>query len=216
MRKPFFALVAFWSIVCPMRAGQDPQAKPAQADKVAPGKEAAPVGKAQDKPPLVGGAPIDPKTYVIGPEDVLVVRVWREPEISGQVVVRPDGKISMQLLNEMQAAGLTPERLSANITEGLSKFYTHPEVTVAVTTVNSRKYFIIGEVQKTGSFPLVVPTTVMEALVNAGGFRDFAKTKKIMIIRGTQRFKFNYKEVIEGKKLEQNILLQPGDQIVVP
>ena len=167
------------------------------------------------RPAVVGGAPIDPKTYVIGPEDVLMIKVWREPEISGNAIVRPDGKISMQLLSEIQAAGLTPETLGGNIAEGLSKFYTHPEVSVAVVQVQSKKYFIMGEVQKTGAFPLVVPTTVMEALVNAGGFRDFANTKNILIMRGNQRFKFNYKDVVRGKNLEQNILLQSGDQIVI-
>ena len=158
----------------------------------------------------------DTRTYVIGAEDVLRVLVWREPELSGSFNVRPDGKISLPLVNEVQAAGLTPEKLGAVISQGLTKYMTHPEVSVAVQQVNSKKYFIIGEVQKTGSFPLVVPTTVLEALVNAGGFRDFANSKKIAILRGTQRFTFNYKDVIRGKHREQNILLENGDQIVVP
>ena len=134
-------------------------------------------------------------------------------------VVRPDGKITLQLLGEIQAAGLTPEALSQQIFEGLSKLkksIDKSEVTVTVNAVNSRKYHIQGEVYKAGQFPLLVPTTVLEALGNAGGFKEFANPKKIVIIRkGGARFNFNYKEVIAGKKLEQNIQLQPGDQIIV-
>lgn len=171
---------------------------------------------ASQTPARLGGAPIDPKSYIIGPEDILGIRVWREPELSGDLPVRPDGKVSLQLVNEIQAAGLTPERLAASIAEHLSKFMTSPEVTVAVLKVNSKKYFISGEVQKPGAFPLLIPTTVLEALVNAGGFRDFANTKKIVVLRGPKRMEFNYKEVVKGKKMEQNILLESGDHIVVP
>jgi len=135
-------------------------------------------------------------------------------------MVRPDGKITLQLLGEMQAAGLTPEGLTQQIFEGLSKLkktIDKSEVTVTVQTVNSRKYYIQGEVYRAGQFPLLVPTTVLEALGNSGGFKEFANQKKVVILRkGGQRFHFNYKEVIAGKKLEQNILLQPGDQIIVP
>jgi polysaccharide biosynthesis/export protein len=159
---------------------------------------------------------IDPKNYVIGPEDILFVAVWREPELSGQRAVRPDGKISLQLIGEVQAAGLTPEQLGANVAEGLSKYMTRPEVTVGVQQVNSKKYFISGEVLRPGAYPLLNQATVLQALVNAGGFRDFANTKKIIILRGDERFKFNYKEVIKGKRMDQNILLQNGDQIIIP
>jgi polysaccharide export outer membrane protein len=166
------------------------------------------------------GTPLDPKTFVIGPEDILAIRVWRDPEVSGQVMVRPDGKITLQLLGEIQAAGLTPEGLTQQVFEGLSKLkksIDKSEVTVTIQTVNSRKYYVQGEVYRAGQFPLLVPTTVLEALGNSGGFREFANQKKVVILRkGGQRFHFNYKEVIAGKKLEQNILLQPGDQIIVP
>ncbi|HZT33595.1 MAG TPA: polysaccharide biosynthesis/export family protein [Bryobacteraceae bacterium] len=164
----------------------------------------------------VGGTPLENKAYIIGAEDVLMVRVWREAELSGQISVRPDGKISLPLIGEIQAAGLTPESLAASISHSLTKYMNHPEVTVGVIQVNSKRYFIQGEVQKPGAYPLAVPTTVLEALVNAGGFRDFANTKKIRVMRGSQVFKFNYKEVTQGKHLEQNILLQAGDQIIVP
>jgi polysaccharide export outer membrane protein len=173
------------------------------------------------KPPAdpvahAAGAPIDAKTYIIGAEDVLFLKVWNEGQLTGAVIVRPDGKISLPLVGEMQAAGTTPEKLASNISEGLTKFLTHPDVSVAVQQVNSKKYFIMGEVQKTGSFPLVVPTTVLEALVQAGGFRDFAKTGNIIILRRGERLKFNYKNVIKGKNTDQNIQLEAGDQIIVP
>lgn len=166
--------------------------------------------------PAAAPAPVDPKAYLIGAEDVISIRVWHEPENSGQFVVRPDGKVSVPLIGEVQAAGLTPEQLSANIAEGLQKVMVHPEVTVGVEKVNSKKYYIQGEVNRPGSYPLVIDTTVLEALVNAGGFREFANTKNITVLRGTQRLKFNYKEVTKGRKMEQNILVKPGDQIIVP
>jgi polysaccharide biosynthesis/export protein len=190
----------------------------AAAQAPAPASPAAPAAKTAkaDAKVAAGGAPVDLKAYVIGPEDVLKIQVWREPELSGTFAVRPDGKISLPLVGEIEAAGVTPEKLSDGIKQGLEKVMTHPEVTVGVEQVNSKKYYIQGEINKPGSYPLVIPTTVLEALVNAGGFRDFANTKKIIVLRGNQRLKFNYKEVTKGKKMEQNILLQPGDQIIVP
>jgi polysaccharide export outer membrane protein len=182
-----------------------------------PKKDVAPtVPEATPKPPVV--AAIDPKNFVIGPEDILWIRVWNSPNLSNQVTVRPDGKITIQLLGEIQAAGLTPEALTQVIYDGVSKFETHDrsEITVTIQQVNSRKYSIQGEVGRSGAFPLLRPTTVLEALVNAGGFREFAKTNKIIIMSGGKQYQFNYKEVIHGKKLEQNRLLQPGDQIIVP
>jgi len=182
------------------------------------GKKAATKPVASNTVATAPAAPLDYRSYIIGAEDVLLIRVWRDAEISGPVVVRPDGKITLQLLGEMQAAGLTPEALTQVIFDGMSKLKTleKSEVTVTVTGVHSKKYYLQGEVLKPGAFPLLIPTTVLEALVNAGGFRDFANQKKIVILRGSTRFKFNYKEVIAGKKLEQNIFLHPGDQIIVP
>jgi polysaccharide biosynthesis/export protein len=183
-------------------------------DKPDPAKAA--VEPAADAKPVTPPAPVDPKAYLIGAEDVISIRVWHEPENSGQFVVRPDGKVSVPLVGEIQAAGLTPEKLSANIAESLQKIMVHPEVTVGVEKVNSKKYYIQGEVNRPGSYPLVIDTTVLEALVNAGGFRDFANTRKIVILRGGERLKFNYHEVTKGKKMEQNVLVRPGDQIIVP
>ena len=165
---------------------------------------------------ILGGAPITDQAYVIGAEDVLAVSVWHEAELTRQVVVRPDGKITLPLVGELTAAGLTLPQLNSAITEGLKKYIITPEVNVSVQAVNSKKYYVQGEVLKPGPYPLVVPTTVMEGLANAGGFRDFANLRKITILRGIERLRFNYKEVRAGKHLEQNILLQPGDQILVP
>jgi polysaccharide export outer membrane protein len=187
------------------RVETDPAQMAAPSHEHKGGKDAMPAAQ-----------PVDTKTFVIGAEDVLNIRVWREPELSGSYNVRPDGKISLPLVNEIQAAGLTPEQLSAAVGESLKKYINRPEVSISVQAVNSRKYYIQGEVQRPGAYPLVVPTTVLEALVNAGGFREFANTKKIIILRnGKQRIRFNYKEVTNGKHPEQNIQVQPGDQIIV-
>ena len=159
---------------------------------------------------------VDPKTFQIGSEDLLAIQVWREPDLSRQVIVRPDGKITMPLIAEVQASGLTPDQLAASLAESLSKFLNNPQVIVSVLQVNSKKYYVTGEVSKPGSFPLVVPTRVLEALTASGGFRDFANTKKIVILRKGQRLKFNYKEVIKGKNSEQNIFIENGDYIIVP
>lgn len=162
------------------------------------------------------GAPVDPKTYVIGAEDILQIRVWREPDLSGPVGVRPDGKISMPLVGDLQAGGLTPEKLAETIKEVLVKYVTEPEVMVSVASVNSKKYFVMGEVNRPGQYPLVVPTTISQALTVAGGFRDYADTKNVLILRGPKRYKFNYRDWVRGKNPMQNILLESGDQIVVP
>jgi|SRR5581483_5526269 len=176
----------------------EPQVKKADSPASEGASSTNPAAPASAKPdaklpPMVGGAPLDPKSYIIGPEDVLAIRVWREPELSGQFPVRPDGHISLPLIGDTKAAGLTPQQLGSSLAESLMKFMNRPEVTVGVQQVNSKKYFIQGEVQKPGSYPLTIPTTVLEALSNAGGFRDFANTKKIVILRGSERFKFNYK-----------------------
>ena len=161
------------------------------------------------------------RDYVIGPEDVLAIDVWKEPEISRTVPVRPDGKISLPLLGDMVANGLTADQLQASIKKGLQGFVSSPEVTVIVQEIKSAKINVVGQVVKPGSYPLSKPMTVLDALVMAGGFRDFAKVKKIYVLRvnsdGTpNRMAFNYKEVIKGNKLSQNVALEPHDTIVVP
>ena len=167
-------------------------------------------------PVMPTAAPVDPKTYVIGPEDILLVRVWREPELSSAMQVRPDGKITMQLIGEVDAAGQTPEGLKNKITEMLQEYILKPEVYVSIQSVQSRKYYITGEVNRPGTFPLVVPTTVLEALTNAGGFREFANSKKITVLRKGKLIKFNWNDVVKGKHMEQNVQLENGDYIVVP
>ena len=166
--------------------------------------------------PMPTAAPVDPKTFELGPEDILRIQVWREPELSSGVQIRPDGKISLPLIGELQAAGLTPEALKNKIVEALSEYINKPEVMVTLQAVQSRRYHITGEVGRPGTFPLVVPVTVLEALTNAGGFREFANPKKIHILRKGKLIKFNYNDVIKGKNMEQNILIQNGDYIVVP
>jgi polysaccharide export outer membrane protein len=132
------------------------------------------------------------------------------------VGVRPDGMTSLPLLGDLQAGGITPEKLAENVKEGYIKYVTEPEVMVQVTQVNSKKYFVMGEVGRPGQYMLVVPTTISQALTIAGGFREYADTKNILILRGPKRYKFNYREWVQGKNLAQNILLESGDQIIIP
>ena len=164
-------------------------------------------------------ATTDPN-YVIGPQDVLDINVWKEPELTRQVPVRPDGKISLPLLNDVQAMGLTPTQLASQITAGLDKFMTSPQVTVIVSQINSQRVYILGEVGRAGAYGLLPGMTVLQALSNAGGFTIFANQKGIYVLRqdGGKQAKlfFNYKDVVAGKKAEQNIQLKPGDTIVVP
>lgn len=158
--------------------------------------------------------------YKIGPQDVLRIDVWKEPEISRTAPVRPDGRITLPLVNDVQAAGLTATQLAAVIADGLRKFLTNPQVTVGVTEINSRRVYVTGEVTRPGAFPLLPNMTVLQALSSSGGFSQFAKLKGIYVLRteeGKQvKHPFNYKEVVSGKKPELNIVLQPGDVIVVP
>lgn len=164
-------------------------------------------------------ASVVPPTYVIGPEDTLHVSVWKEGELTATLPVRPDGQISMPLLNDVQAAGLTPMQLAASLTEKLKKYVADPRVTVVVTGMNSQRIYVMGEVAHTGAMPLTPNMTVLQALASAG-FSQFANTKGIYILRVVngkqQKLPFNYKKVVKGEDPQQNILLQPGDTIVVP
>ncbi len=158
--------------------------------------------------------------YRIGPQDLVRIDVWKEPDISRTIPVRPDGKISLPLMNDVQAAGLTAMELAGSIREGLSKYITSPQVTVTVTEINSRRVYVTGEVMRPGAQPLLPNMTALQALTSAGGFTQFARTKSIYILRnedGKQvKHPFNYKAVLDGKHPEDNIQLQPGDVIVVP
>src|SRR5947207_1891359 len=152
-------------------------------------------------------------------QDQISVLVNNSQEFNGSHLIRPDGRITVNLVGEVMAAGLTPEELTEVLKEKIKKFVVDPDVTISVLGVNSKRFFIQGEINKPGEYKLVVPTKVLEALVNAGGFRDFAKTKDIVIIRedgaSTKRYHFNYKDVIRGKHLDKNIILKEGDIIVI-
>ncbi len=160
-------------------------------------------------------------SFVIGNDDRLAVNVWKEPDLTRTIPVRSDGKISLPLVGELQAAGRTPLELEQDIAAKLKDYITEPEVTVIVEQINSQKFNILGQVTKPGSYSLAVATTVLDAIAAAGGFRDFAKQKGIYILRqnssgGETRIAFNYKDVIKGKNPGQNIKLEPRDTIVVP
>ena len=159
--------------------------------------------------------------FVIGNDDVLAISVWKEPELTKSVPVRCDGNISLPLVGEIGAAGHTPLQLEREITEKLKNFITTPEVTVIVEKVNSRKYNVLGEVTKPGSYVLTADTTIMDAIAAAGGFRDFAKKSGVYVLRKgpdghETNLKFNYKEFIKGKNSAQNIKLEPNDTLIVP
>jgi polysaccharide biosynthesis/export protein len=157
--------------------------------------------------------------YVIGADDTLHISVWKEPDLTETLPVRPDGKISMPLLNDITAAGLTPLQLRDTITERLRKYIADPRVTVVVTGMNSRRVFVTGEVTHTGPMTLLPHMTMLQALAQAG-FTQFANPKAIYLLRNEngkqQKLPFNYKEVVKGNHPEQNIELRPGDTIVVP
>ena len=159
-------------------------------------------------------------SFVIGNDDVLAINVWKEPDISRSIPVRSDGKISLPLVGEVQAAGLTPLKLEKDIAEKLKSYISEPEVTVMVQQVNSQKFNILGQVNKPGSYVIANSPTVLDAIALAGGFRDFAKRKSIYVLRhgasGEARLAFNYKDVSQGKNMEQNVKLQPGDTIIIP
>ena len=207
-RTRLFLVIGLLTVPVPARAQQDNNKKEA-SDTKAVAAQTAPKKVATDDP-----------NYVIGPQDVLDISVWKEPELTRAVPVRPDGKISMPLLNDVQAAGRTPLQLAADITAGLKKFVTDPQVTVIVTTINSQRVFILGEVNHAGAYPLLPNMTVLQALSSAGGFTIYANLKKIYLLRAEEgkqvKHPFNYKDVLAGKAADQNIFVKAGDTIVVP
>jgi polysaccharide export outer membrane protein len=158
--------------------------------------------------------------YKIGPQDVLKIDVWKEEQLTRTVPVRPDGKITLPLLNDVQAVGLTPMELAGVIGEQLKKYINNPQVTVSVTEINSRRVYVTGEITKAGAYALLPHMTVLQALSSSGGFTQFARVKNIYVLRtenGKQiKMPFNYKEAVSGKNAGQNIELLPGDVIVVP
>ncbi|MEO8100832.1 MAG: polysaccharide biosynthesis/export family protein [Acidobacteriota bacterium] len=159
---------------------------------------------------------VDNRTYEIGVQDVLRIEVYQDANMSRQVIIRPDGKFSLPMLGDVQAEGLTPEHLKKTLTEALTSLYQSPDVTISVMEVRSKSYQITGQTMRTGTFPLVTPIRVYQALVLAGGFQEWASRKKIVIMRGSQRINFNASDFEKGKNLEANIFLQPEDIVVVP
>ncbi len=191
------------------------QAVPDSADVAKSG----PPATADTAPPRVGAVPS--KEFVIGVEDVLNINVWKEPELSKILPVRPDGKISLPLIGEIKATGLTPVQLEDQITTELKKYMADPQVTVIVAEVHSLTFNVVGQVQKPGYYPLTRRMTVLDAIALCGGFQPFAKQKKIYVLRtmadGKEaRLPFNYKDVIKGKRADENIELKPRDTVVVP
>ncbi len=158
--------------------------------------------------------------YVIGPDDQLSIVFWRDKDMSADVVVRPDGKITLPLLNEIQAAGYTPEQLRLHLVEAASKYVEEPNASVVVKEIHSRNVFITGNVVKPGTYVLSANMTVLQLIAIAGGLQEYADDKKIVVMRTEngkqQQFKFNYKDVVKQKRPQQNIVLRPGDTVVVP
>ena len=190
---------------------QRPQQGPTQAKPQTP-----PAAKPAIPGPTI---PVD-EGFTIGPEDVLGVVVWREADVSGDVTVRPDGMITLPLIRDVKAEGLTPQQLADRIQTALREFINDASVTVVVRQMNSRRVFITGEVAKPGAYPLVSSMTVMQLIAVAGGLNEFAEGKSISVMRTeggqTKTFPFDYKNVANGKKPAQNIVLKPGDTVVVP
>jgi len=170
--------------------------------------------------PVPAPGVVPPEDYLIGPEDVLEVVFWREKDLSGQVMVRPDGMVSLPLINDVQAAGLTPEQFRQKLLEAAGRYVENPSAAVIIRTINSRKVYVTGEVGKPGVYPLGGPMSVMQLLTLAGGFREYADTKNVAIVRmeggKTVRYKFNYKDYARGKNPQQDLVLKPGDTVIVP
>jgi polysaccharide export outer membrane protein len=158
--------------------------------------------------------------YLIGADDVLSIVFWREPDVSRDVVVRPDGRISLPLINDIQAAGMTPEQLRVMLEKAAEKYIEDPRATVVVKQINSRQVYITGQVAKQGPYPLTTGMRVMQLITVAGGVLEFADDDNITIMRLEDgkpiSYRFNYSEVKRRKNLSQNIELKPGDTIIVP
>jgi polysaccharide export outer membrane protein len=200
-------------------AGPTPTAPaPATPGPATPGP--ATPGAATPGPVAPASVPgVDANTYVIGPDDVLTVSVWKEPTLSASPLVRPDGMISLPLLGDVQASGLTPLKLADEIAEKLKKFVQDPTVFVIVNAINSKKIYFLGESGKSGPIPMTPGMTLLEAISSAGGLSEFANVKKIYILRDEGgkhiRIPVHYKEALKGNS-QFNLVLEPGDTIVVP
>jgi polysaccharide export outer membrane protein len=218
MRKIFVPLLAAFSMVAGLNAQQAaPPSRGASASGVAPARGTAPATAAAGPSAAAASAPAD---YVIGAGDVLAIVFWREPDMSAEVIVRPDGRISIPLLNEVVAIGLTPEQLRQQLAVDGQRFVQDPNVSVVVKQINSRRVFITGQVSKPGPYPLTTSMNVLQLISTAGGLLEYADEKNIVVMRNengkTANYTFNYKEVVRRKNLKQNIDLKPGDTVIVP
>jgi len=215
MKRRFIFAMAMLLSLMPAVAGGLDTAKAPQDGKTASSPASNSKATTQPREPLSIAGP----DYVIGADDTLHISVWKEPDLTNTLPVRPDGKISMPLLNDVQAAGLTPMQLATSLTEKLKKYLADPRVTVVVTQMNSQRVYILGEVLHSGAIPLLPNMTVLQALATAG-FTQFANTKNIYVLRTVngkqQKMPFNYKQAMKGDTVAQNISLKPGDTIVVP
>jgi polysaccharide biosynthesis/export protein len=220
MKSAWKAAVAALVLIGSIALAQAAPAQPAVSsatDKTASDKTAS--DKTSDKTTTAVSTSQAGPEYVIGPEDALHIAVWREADLTASLPVRPDGKISLPLLDDVQAAGLTPKQLADSITEKLKKFLADPRVTVVVTQINSKRIYLVGEVLHVGATPMLPNMTVLQALSSAG-LNQFANTKRIYVLRTQngkqQKLPVNYRKLVKGEQIEQNYLLQPGDTIVVP
>jgi polysaccharide export outer membrane protein len=206
--------IATWIVAAGLLIASAPGASAQGANASTP---AAAAGTTAPGPAEKAGPPAD---YVIGPNDVLSIVFWREKDMSTDVVVRPDGRISLPLINDVVATGLTPEELRVRITELSAKYVQDPSVSVVVKQINSRLVYITGLVGKPGPYPLMQATTVMQLIAMAGGLSEWAQREKIVVMRTENgkpvQHKFNYKWVLEGLNMRQNIELKPGDTVLVP
>lgn len=218
--KAFMLARGKWAVIVPALAAATLLCH-AQDKKTTAATDPDPRVKVAQPTGRVDNSWVDNKKYVIGEADVLNIDVWKEKEISRQIPVRPDGKISLPLIGEIQAAGLTPLQLQDNITQDLKAYIDNPEVTVIVDSPVSHKFNVVGQVNRPGTYQLTESMTVLDAIAQAGGFKDFAKQTKIYVLRPSPggirvRIPFNYKKVIRGANLQENVPLKPGDTIVVP
>jgi len=205
---PLYAQAAGGAKPAPATPASTTPAKPAPAASAAKPPVAIPPGVAV------------PADYVIGPEDILTIVFWREKDLSSDVVVRPDGRISLPVLQDVDAAGLTPQQLRESLTKTAERYVEDPNVTVVVKEINSRRVFITGQVAKPGPYNITSPMTVLQLIAFAGGLLEYADEKNIVIMRMEKdtpvSYRFNYREVAERKNLKQNIALKPGDTVIVP
>jgi polysaccharide export outer membrane protein len=197
-----------------MGVAQTQEQQPQQPQKPAAQKPAADTAKQPN---------VNPDEYIIGTDDLLAINVWKEPDLTRTVPVRPDGKITLPLIGDMVASGLTPRQLQESIAKALvdKEMIAHPDVTVMVQEVRSQKFNIVGQIEKPGTYSLIKPMTVLDGIAAAGGLKEFAKGKKIYVLRtnpdGTRvRLPFNYAQVIKGENMAQNVELIARDTIVVP